>query len=127
MNPWRKIVPLLLLIWIALDVSAQQLPDREETWREVAFHDASEEAILAALPRLAERQSTQPFMTPLNLTDARFGSVPKTFIRSTADRILTTSLQDRMIANWPVERVENLDSGHFPTLSAPGDLARAML
>ncbi len=60
MNPCRKIVPLLLLIRIALDVSAQQFPDREETWREVAFHDASEEAILAALPRLAERRPPSP-------------------------------------------------------------------
>ena len=100
---------------------------REETWRQVAFHDASEDAISAALPRLAERQSLQPFVTPLNLTASRFGSVPKTFFRTTLDRILTPSLQDRMIGNWSVETVRDLDAGHFPTLSMPDTLAELLL
>ena len=99
----------------------------EKTWREVAFHDVSEDAILAALPRLAERQSTQPFLAPVNLTAARFGSVPKTFLRTSLDKMMTPALQDRMLGSWHVEKTHVLESGHFPTLSVPEELAEVML
>lgn len=100
---------------------------REETWREVAFHDVREDAILAALPRLAERQSTQPFLAPVNLTAARFGSVPKTFLRTSLDKMMTPELQDRMLSGWHVEKTHVLESGHFPTLSIPEELTEVLL
>jgi pimeloyl-ACP methyl ester carboxylesterase len=99
----------------------------EEVWREVAFHDATEAAIEAALPRLAEKQSTQPFVAKLQLSHERFGSVPKSYIRTGLDRILTPALQDRMLQNWPVEQIVSIDAGHFPALSMPEELAAALL
>ncbi len=99
----------------------------DDVWREVAFHDATAAAIAAALPRLSDRQSTDPFTANLELTAARFGTVPKHYIRTSIDRILTPALQDRMLANWQVDGVTTLEAGHFPALSMPNELASAML
>lgn len=98
-----------------------------DVWREVAFHDAEASAIEAALPRLAERQAVEPFVKPLVLTEENFGAIAKTYVRTSIDRILTPALQDRMIGSWPVERVHTLQSGHFPALSRPSELASVLL
>lgn len=99
----------------------------EETLRTIAFHDVGDEAIRHALPRMAEKQATEPFMANVAVSEKNFGSVPKTYIRTTIDKITSPALQDAMIVNWDVEAVHVLPSGHFPTLSMPERLADALL
>ncbi len=97
-----------------------------QTWRNIAFHDVEEKDIRHALPLMAERQATEPFMAKMVVSDERFGSVSKTYIRTAIDKITSPALQNEMIANWKVESVHDLPSGHFPTLSAPEKLAEFM-
>lgn len=99
----------------------------EKTVRTIAFHDVKEKDILHALPLLVEKQATEPFMSKLSVSKERFGSVPKTYIRTTIDKITSPALQDEMVANWDVEQVHILASGHFPALSMPQELAAVML
>ncbi len=99
----------------------------EATWREVAFHDVDETSILEALPLLTGPQATEPFMAKANISDERFGSVPKTYIRTDIDKMLTPTLQDEMVKNWKVDQIHILNSGHFPALSVPQQLVGAML
>ncbi len=98
----------------------------ERTLRDIAFHDVNETDIRRCLPLLAARQATEPFMTKLVLSDEKFGSVPKAYVRTEIDKITSPALQDEMIANWDLESVQVLPSGHFPTLSMPEKLAEAM-
>jgi pimeloyl-ACP methyl ester carboxylesterase len=98
----------------------------EATWRRVAFHDASEGAIGEALSRLSDKQSLQPLVSKLRLTQERFGSVPKHFIGGNLDRMTTPDLQKRMLKNWAVEKVDHLESGHFPMLSMPLEVAKLL-
>lgn len=107
------------------DQSYAEVP--EPVLRKIAFHDVAENDIASALPRMADKQATEPFMSKVTLSTERFGQVPKTFIRTTIDKITSPALQDEMIKNWDVEKVEILPSGHFPTLSMPKRLAAAML
>lgn len=65
-------------------------------------------------------------MARASLSQQRFGSVPKTYIRTTIDKITSPALQDEMVANWPVDRIHVLASGHFPALSMPEELAAVM-
>jgi pimeloyl-ACP methyl ester carboxylesterase len=95
--------------------------------RLVGFHDVKEEVIQRYLPLWNEKQATEPFMSKVAVSEEKFGSVPKTYIRTTIDKITTPTLQDRMIANWDVQTVHNLESGHFPLLSVPEKLAELML
>jgi len=98
----------------------------EDVVRDIAFHDVAEKDIRHALPLMAEKQATEPFMARASLSQQRFGSVPKTYIRTTIDKITSPALQDEMVANWPVDRIHVLASGHFPALSMPEELAAVM-
>ena len=99
----------------------------EPTLRSVGFHDVEENVIQRVLPLMVEKQATEPFAAKVVVTDENFGSVRKTYIRTTIDRVTTPALQDTMIANWNVEKVHDIRSGHFPAFSAPDRLAKLML
>jgi pimeloyl-ACP methyl ester carboxylesterase len=99
----------------------------EKTWRDKAFHDVGEGRIVEALPLLDIAQATEPFMAKVAVTEQKFGAVPKVYIRTSIDKMVSPKLQDEMLENWKVDRVSILQSGHFPTLSMPETLAELML
>jgi len=76
---------------------------------------------------MAEWQATEPFMAKVVLSKENFGSVPKTYIRTGMDKMVSPALQNTMIGNWEVESVLDLESGHFPAFSVPEKLAGLML
>ena len=51
-----------------------------------------------------------------------FGRVAKAYIRLTQDRAVSPSLQDRLLAATPVERVESLAASHSAYFSRPDPL-----
>jgi len=90
----------------------------------VMLNDVSDESeIERMLPLFAMEQPAMPFSAPIELSDARFGSVPKFYIRASLDKVIPPSLQDKMIKNWALEYVFDLQSGHFPFVSMPEKLA----
>lgn len=98
------------------------------TWRSKAFHDVDAQSIsevLSLVDGLA--QATEPFMVKTAVTAQNFGAVPKVYIRTIFDKMLSVEMQDELIAEWEVDEVHSLPSGHFPTLSMPEKLARLML
>ena len=121
-DPYGELLPTLVF---SADQSYASAP--EEDLRRVGFHDVGEDVIQRILPMIAEKQATEPFLAKVAVSAANFGSVPKSYIRTTIDKITSPSLQDRMIANWKVESVHNLKSGHFPAFSVPEELAELLL
>jgi len=100
----------------------------EITWRNKAFHDVEEVRILETLPLLlGVYQATEPFMAKVTVSEDRFGSVPKDYIRTSIDKMVSPILQSEMLENWNVDQVYTLQSGHFPTLSVPEELAELIL
>jgi pimeloyl-ACP methyl ester carboxylesterase len=99
----------------------------EPALRRIGFHDIKESAIQRFFPLMAEWQATEPFMAKVVLSEKNFGSVPKTYIRTGMDKMVSPTLQDTMIANWKVDSVLHLESGHFPAFSQPKKLAELML
>jgi len=99
----------------------------QQTWRDKAFHDVAEDRLSTVLPLVDVGQATEPFMAKILVTDENFGSVPKLYIRTAIDKIVSPRLQDEMLKNWKVEQVHVLQSGHFPTLSMPETLAELLL
>lgn len=63
------------------------------------------------------------FDTPLALTDARYGSVPRAYIECTQDRAVPLELQRLMLADLPCDPVITMDSDHSPAFSQPEALA----
>jgi len=91
-----------------------------EDVQEVILHDVKEPERLARfLPHFKMKQATEPFTFVADLTDDSFGSVPKTFIRATLDKVFSPALQEQMISAWNVDQVLTLESGHFPLMSVP--------
>lgn len=91
-----------------------------EAVKDVLLHDVKEAARLAEFtPHFAMKQAAEPFLFAAELTDEAFGSIKKTYVRASLDKVLSLPLQDRMIAGWNVEQVFTLESGHFPLMSIP--------
>ena len=97
------------------------------TWRDIAFHDVAEARIHDTLPLVDVAQATEPFAAKLVLSDENFGSVPKVYIRTSIDKMVSPALQKEMLGNWQTDAVHVLESGHFPTLSIPEKLAEVIL
>ena len=99
---------------------------RVDDMREIMLHDADEKHIEEMIPKLSMKQATQPFMVPVQLTAANFGTIPKHYIRATLDKVISSSKQDEMIVNWKVDQVSTLASGHFPFTSIASSLCEVI-
>jgi len=94
-----------------------------DTVRKILLHDVEDsELVNSLIPHFLMKQSTQPFMAESKLTNEKFGSVAKYYIRASLDKVLSPSLQETMLTNWQVEKVFTLESGHFPLTSIPTKL-----
>jgi pimeloyl-ACP methyl ester carboxylesterase len=61
------------------------------------------------------------------VTPGGAGSVPKTYIYTSQDRVVSPALQQRMSATTPVDRTATLDTSHAAMLSHPHELATLLL
>lgn len=90
--------------------------DRFDRWRSVLTPD-----LPLAIPT-----------APVNLTAARWGRIPRTFLRCAEDRALAPATQDLMIAEadraFPGNpfTVHTLPGSHSPFAARPGELAAAL-
>ena len=99
----------------------------EDDIKTIFLHDVRDkERVDEYAHRLAIQQATEPFMAPAKLTKSAFGSVPKLYVRSSLDKVMSPSLQERMVSSWQVERVFTLESGHFPLMSVPEQLVEIL-
>jgi pimeloyl-ACP methyl ester carboxylesterase len=64
-----------------------------------------------------------PFTNKVTLTAAKYGSVPKVYIKTLQDHAVSPSLQDRTIAAAGVKTVYQLNTSHSPFLSKPDSVA----
>ncbi len=70
--------------------------------------------------------SHEPFVsgiTPLQLTDEKYGSVPKVYIECTADKAVTPFIQRKMYTETCCEKVYSMDASHSPLFSKPQELS----
>jgi pimeloyl-ACP methyl ester carboxylesterase len=78
----------------------------------------------------AQAQLTpEPMMalgTPVRVSEARFGRVPRAYIECARDQAVPLTLQRRMHAALPCDPVITLDTDHSPFFSAPEALADAL-
>jgi pimeloyl-ACP methyl ester carboxylesterase len=86
------------------------------------YNDCSEEDIAYALPRL-KPQVNAPRVTPVHLTEARFGSVPRIFIACEKDNAMSPERRKAVAEHGGCEKVLSLPTGHSPFFSEPEMLA----
>jgi pimeloyl-ACP methyl ester carboxylesterase len=69
--------------------------------------------------------SHEPFesaVTPLQLTNERYGSVRRVYIECTDDKAVTPFIQQKMYTETPCEKVYSLATSHSPFFSQPQQL-----
>ena len=69
--------------------------------------------------------SHEPFesgVTPLQLTEKNYGSIPKFYIECTEDKAVTPFIQRKMYTETPCEKVYSMPTSHSPFFSKPKEL-----
>ncbi len=91
------------------------------------FYNRTDPAWVARAKAQIGPEPMAPSGTPLQVTDARFGSVPRAYIECLQDRTIPIELQRLMQQKLPCDPVFTLDSDHSPFFSAPDALAKCLL
>ena len=68
-----------------------------------------------------------PSGTPITITDASWGRIPRTYIETLRDQAVPVEAQRRMNAPLPGGRVASLDTSHSPFITQPQALADLLL
>ncbi len=72
-------------------------------------------------------QPVAPFATPVSIDEQVLASIPRSYVLCLRDQSIPPALQRRMIREHPCRRVVELDTDHAPFLSAPDELAEALI
>jgi pimeloyl-ACP methyl ester carboxylesterase len=99
---------------------------RSSVVREAFYGCCPDEDAEFAQSRLCP-EPLKPLVTPLEITDARYGRVPRACVETTLDRVISLAAQRRMRAALPCDPVFTLETDHSPFLSQPEALARILI
>jgi pimeloyl-ACP methyl ester carboxylesterase len=96
------------------------------------YGDVSEPEFAHAASQLHCDESNAGALAPSEITPARFGTVPRHYIRCTQDRAVPLTGQDHMIATVDAAiggktTTHTLDSSHSPFLSQPAALSTILI
>jgi pimeloyl-ACP methyl ester carboxylesterase len=94
--------------------------------RELFYGECSAEDADLAVSKLGVEPAA-PLMTPLHVTDGRFGQVPRSYLECLRDAAVPLVMQRKMQERLPCDHVTSIDTGHAPFLSAPDALAARLL
>jgi len=89
------------------------------------YHDCSAEDVAFARARLVP-QALEPLNAVLELSDARFGRIPRVYVECLRDQAIPIGLQRKLVAAMPCRKIVSLDTSHSPFFSAPDALAREL-
>jgi pimeloyl-ACP methyl ester carboxylesterase len=98
---------------------------RESVIRDALFGLCSDADYALALT-LMRPEPLKPLVTPLRVTDERFGQVPRTYIECSQDRTITLGAQRSMQGALPCDPVLALASDHSPFFSQATALAQML-
>ncbi len=83
------------------------------------YYNTSPATDVALARTLFKKNALQPLGTPLQLSQAKWGSVRRFYIEALRDHAISLSVQRGMVAQLPVEHVYTMDTDHSPFFSAP--------
>ncbi len=89
------------------------------------YNDCSPEDIAWAQSLLVP-QPVGPLLSPMAVTAANFGRVPRVYIECALDNAVTPERAREMYTALPCAEVITMQTGHSPFLSAPEELARVL-
>jgi pimeloyl-ACP methyl ester carboxylesterase len=98
----------------------------EQGARADLFANDGPEQLRQVIPSLILDEPLGPLATPVKLSAAAYGSVPKFYIHTARDQVVSPWLQAAMIAATPVRSEVTLDTGHTPFLTDVSGVVHAI-
>jgi len=98
---------------------------QEDVLRRHFYQDASDDQFDWVRGQIRP-QPVAPFVTPVHLTDANFGRVPRAYVHCEKDQAIGLFLQRRMERATPCDPVLRLAGGHSPFVTDVDALAAAL-
>ena len=99
---------------------------RREALRDLFYNNCGDADFEFARDRLSP-EPLKPLVTALDVSPERFGRVPRAYIETSLDRVISPAAQKRMVATLPCDPVLTLETDHSPFLSQPESLARMLI
>ena len=99
---------------------------KAEMLKDLLYGDCSDDDILRARKNLVPN-AVAPLEEAMHLSENGFGRVPKVYITTLHDKIITPAFQKRMYSNTRCEEVIAIESSHSPFFSKPAELAEILL
>jgi pimeloyl-ACP methyl ester carboxylesterase len=90
-------------------------------YKEGLYHDC-DDYITELAKVLLSHEPVESGITPLQLTEENFGSVPRYYIECTEDRAVTPFIQQKMYEETPCKKVFRMNTSHSPFFSRPQEL-----
>lgn len=90
-------------------------------YKEGLYHDCDED-ITELAKVLLSHEPVESGITPLQLTEENFGSVPRYYIECTEDRAVTPFIQQKMYEETPCKKIYRMATSHSPFFSQPETL-----
>ncbi len=94
---------------------------QKEIYKEGLYHDCDDDIIQLANVLLSY-ETIESAITPLQLSEENYGSVPRYYIECLQDRAITPFLQRKMYTEMPCKKVYRMDTSHSPFFSRPQEL-----
>lgn len=102
------------------DLNAHTL--QTEIYKEGLYHDC-EDAITQLAKLLLSHEPVASGITPLELSEEKYGSIPRFYIECTEDKAVTPFIQRKMYAETICEKVYSMSTSHSPFFSKPEELS----
>ncbi len=101
------------------DLKAHTL--QAEIYKEGLYHDCNDD-ITELAKLLLSHEPVESGITPLQLTDENYGSIPRFYIECTEDKAVTPYIQKKMYTDTPCEKIYSMATSHSPFFSKPDEL-----
>lgn len=89
--------------------------------------DCSDADVAVLSGNAPKPEPTAPLGTPITVTAANWGRVPRVYIETKQDQAVGPTFQKSLYTESPVEKVLSVDSGHLPFVTRPNELATHLL
>ena len=116
----------VLKSYVKIDQATNSLSLKPEIYKEGLYHDC-EDDITAMAKVILSQEPIESAMAKLELSDAKFGAVPKFYIECTEDRAVTPFIQQKMYTETPCDKVYQMETSHSPFFSRPQELVDLFL
>ncbi len=96
-----------------------------EIYKEGLYHDC-DDYITELAKLLLSHEPIESGITPLQLTEKNYGSIPRFYIECTEDKAVTPFIQQKMYTETPCQKVYTMHTSHSPFFSKPEELSNIL-